>query len=196
MATVVIVEDNQDIAGLYERVFAKYETCVLSDMPAAMTYLQDTCPDLVILDFHLPSGSGLSILKYMRLRPSLKDVPILAISADDMLVGAARQEGITAFLAKPFRISELSALAERLISQDRQALTAEMKAALLDYAAAYQSIYQRLPVGRWTGSRLLIEAQYHDEVWLRTETRRLRSLSVSGRPQNYLHRLIDKIRRL
>lgn len=196
MVAIVIVKDNKDIAGLYERVFAKYETCILFDMPEAIGYLQHACPDLLILDFHLPSGSGLSVLKYMRLRPSLKEVPVLAISADDMLRGAAKQEGVTAFLAKPFRIGELTKLAEQLMGQSRKAPTAEMRAVLLDYTDAYQSVYQRLPTGQWTGTHVLIDGQLYDDVRLRAEVRRLRSLTIGGRPQHYLHRLIDKLRRL
>jgi hypothetical protein len=71
-----------------------------------------------------------------------------------------------------------------------------MQAALRAYAAAYQRVYNRLPSGQWTGTQVLIDGQPCDEAWLQAETRRLQSLSTGNTQRNYLHRLIDKLRRL
>jgi CheY-like chemotaxis protein len=196
MATVLIVEDNVEIAQLYERIFEKHQTCVFYDLPETMQYLETNRPDLVITDFHLPSGSGVEILQYIRSEPGLRDVPVLGISVDDTLKTEARERGIDVFLTKPIDLSDLINAAQRLLSSTRKVPGHEMQAALRAYAAAYQKVYNRLPSGQWTGTQVLIDGQPCDEAWLQAETRRLQSLSTSSTQRNYLHRLIDKLRRL
>src|SRR6185436_1808415 len=66
VSKIIIVEDNPDIAVLYQRALIQHQTSVFRDIPAAMEHLKHTCPDLAILDFYLPSGSGMSLLQYMR----------------------------------------------------------------------------------------------------------------------------------
>ena len=39
MATVMIVEDNPEIAGLYEKIFHQHKTRILNDVPDAIHYL-------------------------------------------------------------------------------------------------------------------------------------------------------------
>jgi CheY-like chemotaxis protein len=196
MATVLIVEDNVEIAQLYERIFEKHQTCVFYDLPETMHYLETNRPDLVITDFHLPSGSGVEILQYIRSEPGLRDVPVLGISVDDTLKTEARERGIDVFLTKPIDLSDLINAAQRLLSSTRKVPSHEMQAALRAYAAAYQKAYNRLPHGQWTGTQVLIDGQPCDEAWLQSETHRLQSLTTGGVQRNYLHRLIDKLRRL
>ncbi|SRR5258707_3589606 len=196
MPSVLIVEDNRDIACLYERIFASFQTCVVLDIPEALGYLQQACPDLIILDFHLPSGSGLHVLKYVRSHSRLKNLPVLGISGDDLLKDQATQEGIDAFLNKPFRIVDLSALAHQLLSRSRKAPSQEMLVALKAYTTAYQRVYNCPPHGQWTGNQVLVDGQVRDEAWFRAETRRLYNATIRDTPRSYLYRLIDKLRRL
>src|SRR5262245_59001360 len=120
MATVLIVEDNPEIAMLYERIFERHRTRIFHDVPESIDYLQQERPDLVIMDFHLPSGSGVDVLNYIRSQPSLEDVPVLGISVDDMLKGEAKEQGINAFLTKPIDIGELIKTAQKLLSSTHQ----------------------------------------------------------------------------
>ena len=196
MANVLIVEDNPDIAILYERIFRQYRTQIIYDVPEAINYLRRDRPDLVIMDFHLPSGSGVDVLSYMRSQSDLKDVPVLGVSCDDLIKDEATQHGMNAFLPKPIEIAELLRTAQRLISSTQRAPSDELKKALNEYAEAYQKVYRRMPHGKWTGSEVLIDGYVCDERWLRSETKRLRSLMNNGDPRSYLHRLLDKIRRM
>lgn len=196
MANVLIVEDNPDIAVLYERVFRQHRTQIINDVPEAITYLRRGRPDLVIMDFHLPSGSGVDVLNYMRSQNDLRDVPVLGVSCDDLMKDEAAEQGMNAFLPKPIDISELLRTAQSLISSSNRVPAGEMKAALNEYAQAYQAVYHRMPRGKWTGNEVLIDGYVCDERWLRSETKRLRSLMTSGEPRSYLHRLLDKIRRM
>jgi CheY-like chemotaxis protein len=197
MATVLIVEDNPEIARLYESVFAQHQTHVLGDVPDAITYLQKGHPDLVIMDFHLPSGSGVDVLNYIRSQGTLRDVPVLGISVDDMLKSTAKEQGVDAFLTKPIDVGELINTAQGLMSSTHTVPSREMRAILKDYADAYLAVYKRPPKGQWTSGQVLIDGHPCDERWLRAETRRLKSLVQDGsEPKSYLLKLIDKLRRL
>jgi len=196
MPNVLILEDNPDIATLYERIFRQYRTQIINDVPEAINYLRRDRPDLVIMDFHLPSGSGVDVLSYMRSQSDLADVPVLGVSCDDMMKDEATQHGMTAFLPKPIEITELLKMAQRLISTNQRVPGEEMKKALNEYAEAYHNVYHKMPQGQWTGTDVLIDGMICDERWLRSETKRLNSLMHNGEPRNYLHRLLDKIRRM
>jgi CheY-like chemotaxis protein len=196
MANVLIVEDNPDIATLYERIFRQHRTQIINDVPEAITYLRRGRPDLVIMDFHLPSGSGVDVLSYMRSQSDLKDIPVLGVSCDDLLKDEATEQGMNAFLPKPIDIGELLRTAQTLIGVNQGVPAGELKNALNDYAEAYQAVYHRMPRGKWTGSEVLIDGYICDQRWLHSETKRLRSLVNNGDPRSYLHRLLDKIRRM
>jgi DNA-binding response OmpR family regulator len=196
MATVLILEDNVEIATIYERIFFNHKTCILPDVPEAISYLKAVRPDLVITDFHLPSGSGMDVINYMRSQTNLKNVPILGVSVDDLLKDQAKDQGMDEFLMKPIELKDLIDTAQRLISGQKRAPSGELREALDAYAAAYKQVYGRMPTGRWTGTQVMIDDQPCDIPWLQAETRRLRSLMVGGEPRNYLMRLLDKVRRL
>ncbi|HLY26263.1 MAG TPA: response regulator [Aggregatilineales bacterium] len=198
MATVMILEDNPEIAALYERIFGSHQINIVGDIPDAIGYLRRTRPDLVIMDFHLPSGTGVDVLNFMRARPGLKDVPVLGVSVDDELKEEAQASGMNAFLTKPIEVLDLIKTAQKLItsSPQRRAPSADLRAALDEYAVAYQAVYHRMPKGRWTGSKVLIDGHECDERWLRGEAARLRGLVERGDPRKYLQRLLEKIRLL
>src|SRR5258708_24318922 len=103
MANVVILEDNPEIAGLYEQIFFQHQTRVIHDVPEAIGYLHRDCPDLVIMDFHLPSGSGVDVLNWMRRQKGLKDVPVLGLSVDELLLEEATGQRMTAFRTQPIQ---------------------------------------------------------------------------------------------
>lgn len=205
MATVLIIEDNQDIAMLYETVFAQHQVRIFNDVPEAIRFLRyAAAPDLVITDFYLPSGTGSEIASFIRSQQELHNVPILGVSVDDMQKDVAERVGMTGFLAKPIDISELINVAQRLISspveiqppQRRQQLTTEMRRALIEYGQAYRHLYKREPDGELVDGEVFIGGQRCDIHWLRAETRRLNSLAHGTGAKNYLLRLIDKLRRL
>ncbi len=49
----------------------------------AYDYLQDNKVDLAILDLMLPGMNGYDILKFIRSKASLKDLPVIILSAKD-----------------------------------------------------------------------------------------------------------------
>lgn len=107
MASILIVEDNPDIAMLYERVLMGHTTQIFQNTSDAKAHLETAHPDLTILDMHLPGESGIAVLDYIRSQERLKDTPVVGISADDLQKEQAKLKGINAFLTKPIDIDEM-----------------------------------------------------------------------------------------
>jgi CheY-like chemotaxis protein len=120
MARIFIVEDNADIAQLYQSLFSRHETCLAETAHEAISLLDvsNADPDLVILDFHLPDKPGLTVLDYIRENPAMQHTTIWGISADDMLTEEARQKGMDRFFYKPLDIPLLMSAFQDLIERD------------------------------------------------------------------------------
>ncbi len=79
---IVIVEDNTEIAEIYEtRLKMLGYTCfVANDGIAALYIIQKEQPSLVLLDLMVPNVAGDEILKRMRASSWGKDIPVFIIS--------------------------------------------------------------------------------------------------------------------
>lgn len=71
--------------------------------------LNETLPDLVLLDIMLPEEDGLSILKKIRSKPETENLPVIIITAKvteyDKVVGL--DGGADDYISKPFGMMEL-----------------------------------------------------------------------------------------
>src|ERR671938_1213711 len=103
MTTILLVEDEPDLANLVERELraAGYEVRAAPDGPSALDLFAQQTPDLVVLDWMLPGLDGLEVLR--RLRQS-SPVPVLMLTARaeevDRVVGL--EVGADDYLTKPF----------------------------------------------------------------------------------------------
>ena len=88
--------------------------------------LGDQRPDAAIVDYQLPDGDGLAVLKAVRsLDPSIPTVLLTAHGSIDLAVRAIK-EGAEQFLTKPVELPTLLVVLERLVekTRDRQAVMA------------------------------------------------------------------------
>ena len=126
----LLVEDEPDQALLMVRAFHKAD--VFAPLPLmksgeeAVRYLSGAVPfqnrarfplpSLVLLDVNLPGMSGLEVLEWIRVQPSLRGlrVVMLSSSSDPANVNRAYGAGADAFLTKPTSFGALVALVEGL----------------------------------------------------------------------------------
>ena len=84
MHRVFIVEDNKDMANMYERLFKLhgYEVAIAGDGVEALGNLRQARekPDIIILDVILPKMSGLDVLRTMKNDKELKDIPVVILT--------------------------------------------------------------------------------------------------------------------
>jgi DNA-binding response OmpR family regulator len=111
---VLIVEDEQDIAGLIKHTLERggdTEALIVGSGDAALKAVSDRPPDLIILDLNLPVVSGLDVCRILRSRADVPHVPIIMLTArtseDDRVAGL--EQGADDYVTKPFSLRELSA---------------------------------------------------------------------------------------
>jgi DNA-binding response OmpR family regulator len=79
---IVIVEDDPSLADIYKTRLEMlgYKCMVASDGIAALYFIHQETPDLVLLDLMVPDIAGDQILERMRASAWGKDIPVLIIS--------------------------------------------------------------------------------------------------------------------
>lgn len=83
-------------------------TCVSSGQ-AALDWLYQQLPDLIIVDMVMPGLSGLDLCRLLRHNPETAKLPILVLSGMDSTkeVAQAFAAGADAFLSKPIDVDQL-----------------------------------------------------------------------------------------
>jgi two-component system response regulator MprA len=110
MSTILIVEDEAEIAGYLRRglTFEGYTVEIASDGRQALDIAREQPPDLVVLDLMLPGIDGLEVARRLR---AASDVPIIMLTARDAIPDrvAGLEAGADDYLIKPFAFEELLA---------------------------------------------------------------------------------------
>jgi len=117
---IVYVEDNPINALLMQEVIQQRPDCTLHlavSVRDGIDMINRLRPDLVLVDLHLPDGSGLEVAEWMRTMPMLTRVPVVVVSADSTQAqrDAATVAGVRAYLAKPIRLAETLQLLDELL---------------------------------------------------------------------------------
>ncbi len=112
-ATILAVDDNSDALFALRELLSANGYAVVEAGSGAETLerLQDSSPDLVLLDINMPPPDGLEITRRMRADPVWRYIPILLLTAKDSFddVIAGFEEGADDYIRKPFHTEELLA---------------------------------------------------------------------------------------
>ena len=111
MFKILIVEDETDVASVLRKRLATagFNIVVSSDAYQGVEMAHREKPDLIILDLLMPSGGGLSVLKNIRISSFTKDIPVVVLTGaeDESLKKNILDQGVSAFLRKPYIIEEV-----------------------------------------------------------------------------------------
>src|SRR5437763_11218742 len=118
--TILVCDDDQPLRELMKVTLGSgYRFVEATDGEEALASLVAERPDIVLLDVMLPGYSGLQVLESMRKDESLRDVPVIVVSAwqtpSDRT--AAEEAGADRFLGKPFELEELTAHVTELLER-------------------------------------------------------------------------------
>lgn len=106
---ILIVEDEPGIYTFLQEGLEEegYHTLVASDGGMALQYFADWHPDLLLLDWMLPTMSGIEVCSHIR--QSDTQIPIIFLTArdsvDDTIQGL--RTGANDYIKKPFAFGEL-----------------------------------------------------------------------------------------
>ena len=98
MSHILAVDDDPDVLGTLERVLRREEFDVktLDSGKKALAYLEDTKPDLLILDIIMPGMDGIEVCRRLKQTEDFNSIPIIFISARSSKEG--RLEGLAAIV--------------------------------------------------------------------------------------------------
>ena len=105
MKRILITEDDRFMANVCRQQFteAGYEVAIAHDGHAAVEELVARPPDIVMLDLNLPGIDGVGVLRFLRSRETLRELPVIVVSNSPYFSGevqAAWSAGATHFLNK------------------------------------------------------------------------------------------------
>ena len=111
MSRILIIEDEQDLAGLveYNLRAAGFETDTANTGASGLAKARAQPPDLVLLDLMLPDIAGGEVLRMLKLAPELRKTAVIIVSAkgqeSDRVQGL--ELGADDYVVKPFSVREL-----------------------------------------------------------------------------------------
>ena len=121
---ILIVDDEFGLLEVLEFILSDAGFVVASALNGqeALTRLQETKPDLVILDFMMPVLDGSAVIKAIRSNDKLKNIPVILTSAltEETIREREPCGGFNTFLRKPYRTERLMEEISKLL--DRPAI--------------------------------------------------------------------------
>ncbi|MBV2130795.1 phosphate regulon transcriptional regulator PhoB [Arsukibacterium indicum] len=116
---ILVVEDEAPIRDMLCFVLEQngYQAITAEDFPSAVNQLIEPYPDLVLLDWMIPGGSGIQFAKKMKQHDLTRNIPIIMITArgeeEDKVRGL--EVGADDYVTKPFSPKELMARIKAVI---------------------------------------------------------------------------------
>ncbi len=110
MKRIALIEDNADNRLLIRVLLRdRYEVVEYDTGAGAWDGLQQSPPDLVLMDLSLPDLEGVEVLKRIRCSPRLGHLPVIAVTAQAMAGDRERfsRLGFTDYVTKPIVDFEL-----------------------------------------------------------------------------------------
>ncbi len=121
--TVMIVDDSVTVRKVTSRLMERqgWEVRTAKDGIDAMNQLQETYPDVVLLDIEMPRMDGFEVLRSVRRDGRLKDLPIVMITSrtGEKHQRQALELGVNRFLGKPFQEANLLVTIEEVLQESQ-----------------------------------------------------------------------------
>ena len=120
-ATVLVVEDNVSNFLLTARLLGLLGVhCEWKTSGYEVVEYADTLPrvDLILMDIRLPYEDGYEALRKLRTSPTLRSVPVVAVTAyaNEEQLNRARAAGFDGFLGKPLDADRFPDQVQRILA--------------------------------------------------------------------------------
>jgi two-component system phosphate regulon response regulator PhoB len=123
---ILVVEDEEALATLLHYNLDKegYRVDICGDGEEALIRIDEKPPDLLVLDWMLPTVSGIEVCRRLRQRPTTRNLPIIMLTARGEETDRVRglDTGADDYIVKPFMMSELSARVRAVLRRIRPGL--------------------------------------------------------------------------
>lgn len=120
---IMIIEDESTLRDmlLYVLTSDGYQVTALDDVAPAREIIFDNIPDLLIIDWMLPTMSGKDFVLELRKNKYTRELPIILLTAktleQDRLLGF--EVGVDDYITKPFSTKELQARVKAILRRSK-----------------------------------------------------------------------------
>jgi two-component system, response regulator RpfG len=164
---IVIVDDQTSartmLRHILEDIGPELEVFDFGDSEEALRWSENNRPDLLLLDYRMPSIDGLEFARRFRRSLTNRDIPIVLVTVvgDEPIRQAALDAGVIDFLVKPVRPRELRARCRNLLQLRQQSESIKQRALSLEQRLL-SSMHEVEERERETLSRLARAIEYRD----------------------------------
>lgn len=127
MSNILVVDDEPAICWGVKQLLERegHQVTILSSGEAALSAVDASEPDLMLMDVRLPGISGLEALDKLRAHhPNLPIVIMTAFGQLDIAVQVMRHTGVD-YLAKPFDLDQVAGVVHRMLQDSSTAAPAD-----------------------------------------------------------------------
>ncbi|MCC5840817.1 MAG: response regulator [Opitutales bacterium] len=134
---ILVVDDQPINVRLLEKKLQRCGMSVISAFngPEALAIVEETIPDVILLDIMMPGMDGLEVCRRIKETPHLRDVPIIFITAKTSKEGKIEGLGMGAsdYITKPIDLDETVArISTQLRIQEQYRANLELSERLAD----------------------------------------------------------------
>lgn len=127
---VLIVEDEpsqRDVLA-YNLEAEGFGVAKAENGEEALILVQESAPDLIVLDWMLPNVSGIEVCRQLKTRSETRNVPIIMLSARSEEVDRVRglETGADDYVIKPYSVVELMARVRSQLRRTRPATVGQL----------------------------------------------------------------------
>lgn len=105
MAKILVVDDEKDVVELLKFLLEKdgYQVLTAFNGKEALAMVQQTRPDLILLDVMMPEMDGYTVQTQLLDNPNTRSIPIIILTAKGQLRDVfAMSANVKAYMEKPF----------------------------------------------------------------------------------------------
>ncbi|MES2298896.1 MAG: Hpt domain-containing protein [Pseudomonadota bacterium] len=119
---IMVVDDSLTVRRVTQRLLERegYQVVLAKDGVDALEHLQQTIPDLMLVDIEMPRMDGFDLTRNIRGNDSTHDIPIIMITSRtaDKHRNYALDLGVNAYFGKPFQEDMLLAAIAGLVGKE------------------------------------------------------------------------------
>jgi two-component system response regulator HydG len=164
MIKILIIEDDLTFSQILEGFLNKhgYETAVSNDVKKSLAIIEKQHPDLLLVDYRLPDGTGLDVLSYLRENGLPQPMVIMTSFNDVRTAVKSIQMGAFDYITKPVNPDELLMIIKEATDKKKSvnnSRTIENSDAIKGKSAIADKLYEHINLVAPTDMSVIIQGE-------------------------------------
>jgi two-component system cell cycle response regulator DivK len=118
---LLFIDDDALTLQLMQRIagFLGYQAATCTSPEAALQWMREFHPDLVLVDLQMEDMNGLAFVRHIRQIPEIGDIPVIILSAGESYQDKERasQAGANGYINKPLSLESLEKAVKQFVKK-------------------------------------------------------------------------------